>query len=300
MAKPAFPAYAGGRVDTCLAWFRWFQDAGLADRYPDGGGVGGGGARPAGTIGGGRGVGGCVRGPSCRGPPARRQHDGELAGRSCARVVPLGRRGHATRRRGRARGAGARQPVAPDGAGHAGHRLRARGRARTGRRRAGAGLRGGAAPRDAPRGVGRRWPSGPCWRSSGVTSTRPKAWSMRRGPSWPGGGWPTIPSPPWSRSSRSGGRPTRRRRGGACPRRAAARLRVGLTYAIPFLAVQTRLELARAYLELADAAGARLVLREIRDILQVCARPGQPARQGGESCGTGWRRWAPAPSARRR
>ena len=49
----------------------------------------------------------------------------------------------------------------------------------------------------------------------------------------------------------------------------AARLRVGLTHAIPFLAVQTRLELARTYLELADAAGARLVLREIRDILQV-------------------------------
>jgi LuxR family maltose regulon positive regulatory protein len=49
----------------------------------------------------------------------------------------------------------------------------------------------------------------------------------------------------------------------------AARLRVGLTYAVPYLAVQTRLELARAYLELSDAAGARLVLREVRDILQV-------------------------------
>jgi len=49
----------------------------------------------------------------------------------------------------------------------------------------------------------------------------------------------------------------------------AARLRIGLTFAIPFLAVQTRLELARAYLELSDAAGARLILREVRDILQV-------------------------------
>ncbi len=49
----------------------------------------------------------------------------------------------------------------------------------------------------------------------------------------------------------------------------AARLRVGLTYAVPCLAVQTRLELARAYLELSDAAGARLVLREVRDILQL-------------------------------
>jgi LuxR family transcriptional regulator, maltose regulon positive regulatory protein len=49
----------------------------------------------------------------------------------------------------------------------------------------------------------------------------------------------------------------------------AARLRVGLTRAIPYLAVQVRLELARAYLELSDAAGARLVLREVRDVLQV-------------------------------
>jgi LuxR family maltose regulon positive regulatory protein len=51
----------------------------------------------------------------------------------------------------------------------------------------------------------------------------------------------------------------------------AARLRVGLTRAIPYLAVQVRLELARAYLELSDAAGARLILREVRDVLQ--ARP---------------------------
>ncbi len=49
----------------------------------------------------------------------------------------------------------------------------------------------------------------------------------------------------------------------------AARLRVRLTHAIPSLAVQTRLELARTYLELSDAAGARIVLREVRDILQV-------------------------------
>jgi LuxR family transcriptional regulator, maltose regulon positive regulatory protein len=47
----------------------------------------------------------------------------------------------------------------------------------------------------------------------------------------------------------------------------AARLRPLLTYAIPAYAVQTRLELARAYLALADAAGARTVLREVRDVL---------------------------------
>jgi LuxR family maltose regulon positive regulatory protein len=49
----------------------------------------------------------------------------------------------------------------------------------------------------------------------------------------------------------------------------AARLRPLLTYAIPSLAVQTLLELARAYLAVDDAAGARAVLRDARDILQL-------------------------------
>jgi LuxR family transcriptional regulator, maltose regulon positive regulatory protein len=35
------------------------------------------------------------------------------------------------------------------------------------------------------------------------------------------------------------------------------------------LAVQTRLELASAYLELADSAGARVILREVRDVLRL-------------------------------
>jgi LuxR family maltose regulon positive regulatory protein len=48
----------------------------------------------------------------------------------------------------------------------------------------------------------------------------------------------------------------------------AARLRPLLTYAIPSLAVQTLLELGRAYLVLDDAAGARTVLRQARGILQ--------------------------------
>jgi LuxR family transcriptional regulator, maltose regulon positive regulatory protein len=49
----------------------------------------------------------------------------------------------------------------------------------------------------------------------------------------------------------------------------AARLRPLLTYAIPSLAVQTLLELGRAYLTLDDAAGARTVLRQARGILQL-------------------------------
>ena len=46
------------------------------------------------------------------------------------------------------------------------------------------------------------------------------------------------------------------------------RLRPGLTYAIPWLAVQVRLESARAYLTLADPAGARTVLREAEAIFR--------------------------------
>ena len=46
----------------------------------------------------------------------------------------------------------------------------------------------------------------------------------------------------------------------------AQRLRPRLTYALPYFAVQTRLELARAYLTLADAGGAATMLREIDTI----------------------------------
>jgi LuxR family maltose regulon positive regulatory protein len=47
----------------------------------------------------------------------------------------------------------------------------------------------------------------------------------------------------------------------------AAHLRARLTAALPHRAVQTLLELARAYLALSDVAGARILLREVRDIL---------------------------------
>ena len=48
----------------------------------------------------------------------------------------------------------------------------------------------------------------------------------------------------------------------------AQRLRPRLTYALPHLAIQTRLELAWVYLALADAAGAATMLREIESILR--------------------------------
>jgi LuxR family transcriptional regulator, maltose regulon positive regulatory protein len=48
----------------------------------------------------------------------------------------------------------------------------------------------------------------------------------------------------------------------------AQRLRPRLTYALPHLAVQIRLELARAYVAVPDAGGARTVLREVDALLR--------------------------------
>ncbi len=52
----------------------------------------------------------------------------------------------------------------------------------------------------------------------------------------------------------------------------AQHLRPLLTYALPYLAVQTRIELARVHLALADPAGARTLMREVDDLLR--RRPG--------------------------
>jgi LuxR family transcriptional regulator, maltose regulon positive regulatory protein len=52
----------------------------------------------------------------------------------------------------------------------------------------------------------------------------------------------------------------------------AQRLRPGLTYALPHLAVQARIELARVHLALTDVAGARTLMREVDELL--IRRPG--------------------------
>ena len=52
----------------------------------------------------------------------------------------------------------------------------------------------------------------------------------------------------------------------------AQRLRHLLTYALPYLAVQARIELARVHMALADLAGARMLMREVDELLQ--RRPG--------------------------
>lgn len=54
----------------------------------------------------------------------------------------------------------------------------------------------------------------------------------------------------------------------------AQRLRPKLTYAIPHIAVQARLELVRTLLQLSDVPGARTVLREIDDIVRARPRLG--------------------------
>ena len=46
-------------------------------------------------------------------------------------------------------------------------------------------------------------------------------------------------------------------------------MRPQLTYAMPSLSVQTLLELGRSYLAIGDPSGARVVLREARDILRL-------------------------------
>jgi len=58
----------------------------------------------------------------------------------------------------------------------------------------------------------------------------------------------------------------------------AQRTRPLLTYALPHLAVQARIELIRVYLALADVAAARKLMREIDDLLR--RRPGMGTLAG--------------------
>ena len=48
----------------------------------------------------------------------------------------------------------------------------------------------------------------------------------------------------------------------------AQRLRHLLTYALPYFAVQARIELTRVHLALADLAGARTLMREVDELLR--------------------------------
>ena len=91
----------------------------------------------------------------------------------------------------------------------------------------------------------------------------------------------------------------------------AQRLRHLLTYALPYFAVQARIELARVHLALADLAGARTLMREVDELLRHrpglgnLAAPGPgapvPSREGtrpehSRGVGPDWCR-APPPAA---
>ena len=60
----------------------------------------------------------------------------------------------------------------------------------------------------------------------------------------------------------------------------AQRLRPGLTYAVPHLAVQARIELARCHLALSDTAAARILLQEVDRGPRPAPRPGRLRRAG--------------------
>ena len=59
----------------------------------------------------------------------------------------------------------------------------------------------------------------------------------------------------------------------------AQRLRPLLTYALPYFAVQARIELARVHFALADLAGARTLMREVDELLRRRPDLGTPADQ---------------------
>ena len=63
---------------------------------------------------------------------------------------------------------------------------------------------------------------------------------------------------------------------------AAVRLRPKLSYALPYYAVQSLLQLAWTYVALADRAGARRVLREARDVLVIRPELGTLGDQAAE------------------
>jgi len=62
----------------------------------------------------------------------------------------------------------------------------------------------------------------------------------------------------------------------------AQELRPVLTYAVPHLAIQFRIELIRVHLGLSDLAGARMLMREVDELLQRRPKMGVLADQAGQ------------------
>ena len=112
-------------------------------------------------------------------------------------------------------------------------------------------------------------PSEASWRSNAMTGRLPRRAPTKRWRSFVKGSSTTTGRAPWSTPGQLGWRCT-----GVTPRRArqlvalAARLRPLLSYALPVVSIQALLEMAEAYLGLADSGGARAVLRQADDIFQ--------------------------------
>ena len=266
VAALAFPAYAGGRVETARRWLRWFEDQGLVERYP----------RVA-VLG--------AQMEALLGNPS-----------SAERWAAAAERGQATAAPDRTLDASVallRTFLCHDGM--AGVRADAD------------AARAGLAP-DSPwlatallmEGIGHLLDgqaelAEPILHRAGEVAGRPARPRRPRPP------WPSRPSSSWNATSwqeagRLAGRAVDVLRAGnlddyamaafvhtvaaraalalSDPGKArehlarAIRLRPLLTSAMPHRSVQTLLELARAYLALDDAAGARAVLRQAGEIIR--------------------------------
>ena len=103
------------------------------------------------------------------------------------------------------------------------------------------------------------------WRSSGATGQRQRRSPSRRWRSWRGGSSTTTGRAP---SCSLGGRLATGDLQQGRSWSPGRWLRPLLTYALPVVSAQALLEMAQAYIALADPGGARAVLRQASDIFQ--------------------------------
>ena len=281
VAALAFPAYAGGRVETARRWLRWFEDQGLVERYPRVAVLG---AQMEALLGNPsnaeRWAAAAERGQASAAPDRTLDasvallrtflcHDGMAGVRADADAAQAG--------------LAQDEPVAGHGPAHGGDRPPAGRPGRAGRtdpdQRAGE-VAGQA--RRGPRGLGRAVPSGPSsswnatsWQEAGRLAGQ--AVDVLRAGDLDDYAMAAFVHTVAARAALALGDPGQAREHLA----RAIRLRPLLTSAMPHRSVQTLLELARAYLALDDAAGARAVLRQAGEIIRqrpsLGVLPGQAA-----------------------